>query len=409
MKNLFKPYNTISEKELFAVKRVIKSGILSGYQGANNYEFMGGKEVKKFESSCEKFFKVKYAIAVNSWTSGLICAFGAIDLKPGDEVITTPWTMSACTSSIIHWGGIPIFADIDKDTYCIDPLKINNLITKRTKAVLSVDIFGQSANIEKINKIAKKNNIFHISDSAQAPGSIRKGYYAGTKSHIGGISLNKHKHIQTGEGGIIFTNNEKLAQKMRLIRNHAESVVDFKSKNIVNLVGYNFRLGELESAIGLEQLKKLKKLKSHRTKIGNFLNKKLSKLNGLQTPVVEKGNNHIYYLYPLQLDLNKIKVSREKIIKNLEIAGVPKLLVGYQNLHLLPMFQKKIAYGSKSFPWSYSDINYDYAKGICPVAENLHDKSFFGILFCNYEIQIDELNLIVKAFNNVWNKLGLNI
>ncbi len=224
LKKRFKRFNTYDFKELNAARNVVSSGILSNYLGVWGERFNGGKYVKKFEKNIEKFFKVKHAVTVNSWTSGLICAVGALNPKPGDEIITTPWTMSATAMSILHWNCIPIFVDIDDKTFCIDPSKIEEKITKKTIAILSVDIGGQSADYEKLNYIAKKHNIKIISDSAQAPGSLYKNRFTGTLTDIGGFSLNCHKHIHTGEGGILVTNNNKIAERLRLLRNHGENV-----------------------------------------------------------------------------------------------------------------------------------------------------------------------------------------
>ena len=163
-----------------------------------------------------------------------------LDINPGDEIILSPWTMSACAAAIIHWGAIPIFADIEQETFNIDTNSIINNISYKTKAILAIDIFGHSCDIDSINKVAKENNLKVITDSAQAPWSENKNRITGTLGDIGGFSLNYHKHIHTGEGGIIVTNNDYYADRMRLIRNHAESVAeDFGNfKNYNNLVGY---------------------------------------------------------------------------------------------------------------------------------------------------------------------------
>ena len=219
-----KRYNSIGSEELTAAKKVIKNGILSDFVGSNSKKFLGGKYVQKFENQITKYFRVKYAITTNSWTSGLIAALGSMNLQPGDEVICTPWTMSACASSILHWNAIPVFVDIDKNTFNFNLENLKKNITRKTKAILAVDIFGQSENINEIKKIIKNRKIYILSDSAQAIGAKYKGKFAGTIADIGGFSLNCHKHINTGEGGIIVTNNKKLAEKCRLIRNHAESV-----------------------------------------------------------------------------------------------------------------------------------------------------------------------------------------
>ena len=166
--------------------------------------------------------------------------------------------MTATATAILAWGGIPIFSEIDLETYCLDPEKIKNKITKKSKAIIVADIFGQSANYKKIMKIAKINNLKVISDSAQAIGSKHFKNFTGTDADIGGFSLNRHKHIHTGEGGVIITNNKELADNMFKIRNHGECINE--NKKFRNLLGFNFRMGEVEAAVGYEQLKKLKKI-----------------------------------------------------------------------------------------------------------------------------------------------------
>ena len=166
--------------------------------------------------------------------------------------------MCATATAILHWNAIPVFADIEEDTFCISPESIERNISPYTKAIISVDIGGHPANTKEINKIADKYNLRVISDTAQAPGALNRGKFAGTLTDIGGYSLNYHKHIHTGEGGILVTNDDFLAERMYLIRNHAEASVEaIDLKNISNMIGHNFRLGEIECAIGIEQLKNL--------------------------------------------------------------------------------------------------------------------------------------------------------
>ena len=224
----FKRYNTIGKEEIIAANKVLKTGILSKFLASSGQNFFGGPQVNKFEKSIKKFFKVKYAITVNSWTSGLIACVGALDVEPGDEIIVTTWSMCASATAILHWNCVPVFVDIDPETYNIDPESIKKKITKKTKAIMTVDIFGQSCDILKIMKIAKENNLKVISDSAQSIGSKVGKKYSGTLADIGGYSLNYHKHINTGEGGIIVTNNKKLYERSCLIRNHAEAAIKKK-------------------------------------------------------------------------------------------------------------------------------------------------------------------------------------
>jgi dTDP-4-amino-4,6-dideoxygalactose transaminase len=404
----FKRYNPIGTEEVQAAKEVIERGVLSQFIGAWHPDFLGGPKVKEFEAQCARYFGVKHAITVNSWTSGLIAAVGAIGIQPGDEVIVPPWTMCASATAILHWNAIPVFADIDPSTFCLDPKSVEANITPHTKAIMAVDIFGQSADMDPLMAIAKRHGLKVISDTAQAPGAMYKGKYAGTLADVGGFSLNYHKHIHTGEGGILVTNDDGIAQRLQLIRNHAEAVVEGMGvTDLTNMVGYNFRLGEIECAIGISQLKKLQNFLESRQHLAKRFNEKLSSLPGLTTPFLMPDCTHAYYVYPIVLDITQLGVTREILVKALQAEGVTGLANGYQNVHLLPMFQKKVAYGSKGFPWT-SDIchrNVHYDKGICPVAEKLHDETYLGFAMCLHDLSNSDVDLIAQAFYKVWSQL----
>ena len=402
-------YNSIGAEEASAAKAVIDSGVLSQYVGCWDPDFFGGSKVQDFETMWQRHFGVKHAVSLNSWTSGLIAAVGAIGIEPGDEVIVTPWTMCASATAILHWNAIPVFADIEPDTFCIDPSAVEAQISSQTKAIMAVDIFGQSADMDTLRRIASRHGLRIITDAAQAPGVVYKGKVGGTLGDVGGYSLNYHKHVHTGEGGMLVTDDDDIADRARLIRNHAEAVVGDKMvTNLANMIGYNFRLGEIESAIGMEQLKKLPDRVADRQRVAARLTEGLKPLSGLRTPIVREGCTHAYYMYPMVLDTALLGVTRGQIFDALQAEGVPGLAQGYQNLHLLPMYQKKIAYGRGGFPWTaeFCKRAIDYRKGICPVAERLHDEGYLGLEICMHQFDDGEVDLVVRSFQKVWAQIS---
>jgi dTDP-4-amino-4,6-dideoxygalactose transaminase len=403
----FRRYNSIGREEVRAAQEVVESGLLSQYIGAWSEDFYGGPKVREFERNCRDYFGVRHAITVNSATSGLVAAVGAIGVEPGDEVIVTPWTMSASATAILHWNAIPVFADIDPETFTLDPDSIEANITPYTKAIVVVDVFGQSADMDRIMAIATKHRLKVISDSSQAPGARYKGKSAGTHADIGVFSLNYHKHIHTGEGGIVVTDDDELAERCQLIRNHAEVVVGDKGvTNLSNMVGHNLRLGEIECAIGIEQLKKLDGFVRSRQALADRLTNGLRDLTGLRTPVIAPNCTHVYYVYPIVLDIAVLGVPKERIHAALHAEGL-SLGLRYQNIHLIPMYQRKIAYGSKGFPWTAGIAHRDvsYKKGICPVAETLNDATYLGFGMCVYDLSESDIDLIVDTFRKVWGNL----
>ena len=313
----------IDKEEREAVLRVMDRGILSGYKGNWSESFYGGEEVKALEKEWAEYFGVKHAIACNSATSGLWMACAAVGLGyefedrlvssdedlyiqvsiqelVEDECVVSPYSMTCSASIPLHFGAKPVFADIEEDYYCLDVKSIEERITERTKAIIVVDLFGQPYNADEINVLAERKSkeyghkIYIIEDAAQAAGAKYKGKYAGTLGDIGVYSLNVHKPIQCGEGGIVVTDDDELADKLRLVMNHAEAVTNnmvrqgeiFEGHNLCSFAGLNLRMTELSAAIAREQLKKLEGII------------KIQQENAKYFPIkVREGCGHSFYRY----------------------------------------------------------------------------------------------------------------
>ncbi|MBP9887404.1 MAG: DegT/DnrJ/EryC1/StrS family aminotransferase [Leptospiraceae bacterium] len=408
--NLFPAYNTIGEEEKRSVMQVLESGNLSQFLGAWHKDFYGGPTVQQFEKDWAIKFNSKYAITVNSNTSGLFTAIGACGIKPGDEVIVSPYTMSASALAPIIYGAVPVFADVDYDNYGLSPESVEKCITPKTKAILVVHIFGNPAKMREIVEIAKKYNLYIIEDCAQAPLAEYQNRLVGTIGDIGVFSLNYHKHIHTGEGGVIVTQNDELAERIFLIRNHGENVVEPKGvRNVWNTHGFNFRMTEMEAAIGIEQLKKLPALLEERIKNANYLAKEIGNIPGIIPPSNIESNKNVYYVQPFKLKRDVIGIHRNKFIEAIK-AEIPSAILredtplissGYvKPLYLQPLYQQRATYCSFNCP--RYDGKVEYNKGICPTTEKLHFEELFTHEFMRPGMTKSDMDDVVTAFHKVY-------
>jgi dTDP-4-amino-4,6-dideoxygalactose transaminase len=380
-------YNSIAEEERGAAERVLRGGSLSGFYGSAGKNFYGGPEVRRLEAAwCERF-QVKHAIAMNSATSGLMAAAAACNLGPGDEMIVPPFTMIASATAAKLWGACAVFADVREDTFTLDPECVAQCITSRTKAIMAVNLFGQAADFDALLALARSHGLMVIEDNAQAPGAHYRGRPVGTLGDIGVFSLNCHKTIQCGEGGVVCTNDDKLAEKLQLIRNHGEAVVreigyaDHPEK----LIGFNFRMGELEAAIAIEQLGKLEALTAPRQRIAALYDERLASLPGLTVPSVGEGRDHVYYTYALKFDAAEAGFSRTQLVAALAAEGVA-CFEGYcRPLYREPLFSAD----SRNRP------------GLCPIVESLYDETLLFHAWLHPEIEPFAAG-IADAFEKVW-------
>src|SRR5580704_168575 len=395
-----RPYRSIGPAEVEAVKRVAESGLLSGFYGSLGPQFLGGPVVQDFERAWRQQFDVKHAVSVNSATSGLYAAMGAIGLSPGEEVIVSPYTMSASVVAPLIYGGVPVFADVEPETFALDVDAVEAAITPRTRAILVVNLFGHPARLHDLRKLADRRGIMLVEDNAQGPLAAEHGRHAGTIGHIGVFSLNYHKHIHTGEGGVCVTDDDALARRLQLIRNHAESVVAAQPDvDLTNMVGFNYRLSELSAAIGIEQLRKADDHVGRREHVGRRLSDGIADLEGLKPPHVRDGCRHVYYVWALRVDPDVIGASRTQFSAALAAEGFPHFSGYVPPLYRLPLFQRRIAIGGQGFPFNLSDVS--YSDGLCPTTERLHERELIGFEPCAYDLDDAEIDTLVAAIRKV--------
>ena len=399
---------TTGEEEINAAKRVLKSGYLSLFEGSHSpdppFSFSGGPEVQKLERMWCDYYDCDYSVSVNSAASGLYMAVGALGIGYGDEVIVSPYTMSACALAPMIYGAIPVFADVEIETGSLDPKSVEKLVSPRTKAILIVHQFGIPADMDAIMAVAKKYDLRVIEDCAQAHGAKYKDKYVGTIGDIGVFSLNVNKTIQTGEGGVCITNDEELAYRLKLIRNHGEAVVGPAGyENITNIAGFNYRLTEIQAAIAVEQLKKLDYFNQKRLELVEYLTEGLKRFEFLITPKGRKACKSTYYVYPLRFVKEKAGVKREDFVKAVNAEGI-KFYQGYvKPLYFQPLYQKQHLF-KNGYPFSAKEnheCRKEYHKGLCPNAEKLH----FEQMIINEHIRLPhnkkDIDDIVKAIQKL--------
>ncbi len=401
-------YLTLGTEEQNAVQEVMQTGLLSGFIGAACPEFNGGPKVQELQNNWSSYFNVKHSIAVNSATSGLYAAIGAIGIEPGDEIIVTPTSMTATVAGIVLYQAIPIFADICPDTFCIDPKEIKKKITKKTKAIIGVDIYGETAEWNEINAIAKENNIYTIEDSSQSLGGLYNELKSGTLADIGIYSLNRHKHIHCGEGGICVTNNDNLAERISLIRNHGEAVVDgMEVENISNLIGFNYRMTEIEAAIANEQLKKLDYFVDKRIQACNKIIDKFKNIDGIICPKEQSHTKNVFYYLCFKINKKKLGLSRKAFCAAINAEGIPFGEGGYLPIYLQSMYQKKIAFGTKGYPFKspFYQKEVDYSPGLCPISEKMWFEDLFYFKIQNFLPKLSDIDKFDFAINKILNNV----
>lgn len=404
LKEKLPPPNNIGDEEVNAVTKVLRTGMLSGFLAMAGPQFLGGSEVRNFEDHFAEKFRVKYAVGMNSATTALEAAVGALGIGADDEVIVPPYTMCATATCVLTNNAIPVFADIDENTFNIDPKDVKRKITERTKAIIAVNLFGQPAALDELKKIADEHNLKLIEDNAQAPAAMFDGKFSGTIGDVGVFSLNRHKTMQSGEGGVLVTNDKRVALRAQLIRNHGEVVMDQmmeqdKNQQYEPLIGSNFRMTEPLAALSLEQLKKLDFLTEHRVALANYLTEQLAQFDFITPPFINPKATHVYYLYSMKFDAKKAGISRDAFVKAMQAENLP-VSAGYiKPIYLYPIYQEKPHKCSGPFYYRKPE----YPKGLCPVTERMYEKELITTDICRYPLTKDHIDLFIQGIKKIIN------
>jgi perosamine synthetase len=325
----------IGEEEVEAVVKVLRNGPLTNALGA-------GPAVTQFEKNYARFAGVKHAVAVNTGTAALHSAMVAAGVKQGDEVILPSFTFVATAEAVAMAGGKPVFTDIDPDTYNISPAEVEKNVTKKTRAIVPVDLYGFPADAKPIREIADAHGLAVVEDAAQAHGATYEGKPAGVFADAACWSLYASKNITTGEGGVVTTDSDEVTETLRLLRTHGE-----KAKYASLMLGYNYRMSEIQAAIGVVQLAKLPAFVSERRANAKRLTKILGKTERLQLPKETKDRQHSWYLYTVRLK-DGDEAERNKILEKLKKKGIGAEAYYVHPVHMMPYYRE--SFGSRRLP-----------------------------------------------------------
>lgn len=350
----FLPYAVplIEDDDINEVVETLKSGWVAK-----------GPRTIEFEKRFAEYTGAKYAIAMNSATAALHIALIAGGVKPGDEVITTPITFAATANTIIHIGATPIFVDVDPNTFCIDANKIEEKITDRTKAIVPVHYTGHACDMDKIRAIAEKYNLFVSEDAAHAIDTYYKGDLIGKKGDCASFSFYATKNICTGEGGMLTTNREDIAEKARVISTHGMSKAAWNRygkggawRYDIEYPGHKYNMFDIQAALAKTQMNKLDFMQDRRKEIVKKYEEEFSKLDGIKLPPEADYTTHSWHLYVIRLELDKLTIDRDRFIELMAEANIGT------SVHFIPVHLM-----------SYYRETYGYKEGDLPVAESYFD------------------------------------
>lgn len=346
-----------------------------------NWISSSGKYIEKFEKEFAKFCGVKYGVGCCNGTTAIHLALAALGIGRGDEIIVPSFTMIGTVNPVIYTGAKPVLVDSDRETYCIDAEKIEEKITSKTKAIMPVHIYGHPCDMDKIMNLAKKYKLYVIEDAAEAHGAEYKGRKVGGFGDISCFSFYANKIITTGEGGMCVTNDEKLAEKMKKLRNHAFDLPRFIHKEI----GFNYRLTNTQAAIGLAQTENAEMLVEARKNIGLKYNNILKNTKGLILPKEKDYAKNVYWMYGVVLS-DESKINKEEAMQKLKDAGIETRSF-FIPVHKQPVFtEKKVE-------------NAPDCSGSFPIAEWLGERGFY--LPSSSNLKDEEIKLVCEKLKEI--------
>ncbi|MGY5863113.1 MAG: DegT/DnrJ/EryC1/StrS family aminotransferase [Candidatus Thorarchaeota archaeon] len=368
----------IGDEEKDAVRKVLESGMLAE-----------GKVSREFEKLFSEYIGTKYATVTSNGTTALSTALEAMDIQPGEEVITSPFTFIASANSIAMVGAIPVFVDIDSDTYNIDPELIPDAITEKTKAIMPVHIFGLPADMKHINEIAESHDLLVLEDACQAHGGEIDGKKVGAFGDAATFSFYATKNLMTGEGGMVTTNNEELYDKMLMIKNHGRG----KQGGYSHFrIGYNNRMMDIVSAIGVVQTKRLPELVKERQRNGQEFNNFFAEFDSIKPQVEEPGFKSGYHLYAPRLYSDKL--NRDEMVKALRDEGV-----GSRAVYALPCHKQDTYLDIQSWRWAKFVDYPDYSAVTLPISEDVGLRHFD--IPVHPSLTVEEKEHIKNAFHKI--------
>ncbi|MSO55865.1 MAG: DegT/DnrJ/EryC1/StrS family aminotransferase [Acidobacteria bacterium] len=394
----FPRHPIIGPEEKDAVAKVLDSAELSGFIAVQGPKFLGGRKVREFEERVAAYHGVKYAVSFNSATAALHAAVVAVGVNPGEEVIVPPYTFTATAACALMHNAIPVFADVEDDIYCLDPKAVAAAITPLAKAMIPVHLFGHPADIDRLLDVARMNGLKVIEDCAQAPGALYKGRPVGTFGDCAVYSFTENKTITTGEGGMLITNDAGVAEAARLVRNHGEVIEPASGAHArtASILGWNYRLTELQAALGIVQFAKLDALNSCRRELAGYLSGALAGNRAVIPPSVRPDCTHVFYNYALKYDAEAAGIPRDVFVKALAAEGIP-FGAGYvPPLYLNPVYQNRDAFAFKHYTGSVS-----YDKGICPVTERLHERDLVLTQIARSAATTADMDDVVRGIEKV--------